>query len=342
MDVKQIASELGVRYVLEGSFRRDAGHIRVNAQLTEAENGSHVWAARYDRTLDDMFAVQDDIVGEVVKGVHQALMDAEQRRVLNKSPKALSAWESYQRGRWHLAQHHSDENKTAQSFFKKAIELDPLLSAAYVSLLISYVYEGTAYGTMDIDQNFFDILEATARKAVAIDPGDADAQAVLALSAATKGTHTEAWAQISDALAANPNSYLAVAVGGINRAWAGYPAEGRVLLEGAVKMNPRDPLNPYLHSIIAASQYMEKQYEHALDVARRALVEWPHFQHARGWLAASLAQLGHHEEAKQHFHETYAKAPKLVELFAHKKAPFVRHDDSEHIVDGFRKAGWAG
>ena len=102
IDVKQVGRELGVRYVLEGSVRRGGERVRVNAQLIDAETGNHVWAERYDRDLADVFAVQDEITLAVTRAIGPAVADAEQRRALRKPPGNLGAWESYQRGLWHL------------------------------------------------------------------------------------------------------------------------------------------------------------------------------------------------------------------------------------------------
>ena len=104
INVKQVGRELGVRYVLEGSVRRGGQRVRVNAQLIDAETGTHVWAERYDRDLADVFAVQDEITLAVTGAIGPAVADAEQRRALRKPPSNLGAWEAYHRGLWHLSQ----------------------------------------------------------------------------------------------------------------------------------------------------------------------------------------------------------------------------------------------
>ena len=101
-DIKQIGRELGIRYVLKGSVRRGGERVRVNAQLIDAESGNHVWAERYDRNLANVFAVQDEITLAVTRAIEPAVSDAEQRRALRKPPSNLGAWETYQRGMWHL------------------------------------------------------------------------------------------------------------------------------------------------------------------------------------------------------------------------------------------------
>ena len=102
VDVKQVARELGVRYVLEGSVRKGGNRVRVTAQLIDAASGAHIWAERYDRDLSDIFAVQDEITASVAGVIEPALAEAEQQRVLRKPPERLDAWEAYQRGLWHF------------------------------------------------------------------------------------------------------------------------------------------------------------------------------------------------------------------------------------------------
>ena len=138
IDVKQIGRELGVRYVLEGSVRRGGQRVRVNAQLIDAETGSHVWADRYDRDLTDVFAVQDEITLAVTRAIRPAVADAEQRRVLRKPPTNLGAWESYQRGMWHLSRWRPEDVPRAREFFNRALELDPMLAAAHTGLAMAF------------------------------------------------------------------------------------------------------------------------------------------------------------------------------------------------------------
>jgi adenylate cyclase len=132
VDVKQVGRELGVRYVLEGSLRKSGNRIRVTAQLIEAETGKHVWAARYERELADIFALQDEITEAVTIAVAPAVAEAE--RAMRKPPQSLDAWAAYQRGLWHLSKVTADDNAIAQRFFRQAIDLDPSFSGGYSGL----------------------------------------------------------------------------------------------------------------------------------------------------------------------------------------------------------------
>jgi adenylate cyclase len=142
IDTRQVARELGVRYVLEGSVRRSAGRVRVSAQLIDAETGNHIWAERYDRALEDVFAVQDEITAAVVMAIRPAVADAELKRALRRPPENLGAWEAYQRGLWHLGKVTPPDNERAREYFERAIALDGTFAAAYSELALTYVTEG--------------------------------------------------------------------------------------------------------------------------------------------------------------------------------------------------------
>jgi adenylate cyclase len=132
VDVKQVARELGVRYVVEGSVRRTSERVRISAQLIDAETGNHVWAERYDRRLVDVFDVQDEITAAVSRSIGPAISHAERQRAIRKRPETLDAWEAYQRALWHQAKGGVASIEQARHFLGRAIELDPLLLTSAV------------------------------------------------------------------------------------------------------------------------------------------------------------------------------------------------------------------
>ena len=180
IDVKQVGRDLGVRYVLEGSVRKSGGRVRVTAQLIDALTGAHLWADRYDRELDDIFAVQDEIAATVAAILEPTLAEAEQQRALRKPPERLDAWEAYQRGLWHFHKYGPEENRTAQTYFQKTMELDPEFAPGHYGYALAYLWDSWLYSTRS-----FVMGDATApreaRIAVSLDDKDAVAHAVLAL-----------------------------------------------------------------------------------------------------------------------------------------------------------------
>lgn len=154
VDVKHIAGELGVRYVLEGSVRRDGNRVRVTAQLVDAGTGNHLWAERYDRELTDIFAVQDEIAEAVAIAIEPTVAEMERLRAIRRPPESLGAWEAYQRGRWHMAQVSAVESEKARHFFQRAIEIDPTFAAAHAQLAFVLLEEATLFQTLELRHAF--------------------------------------------------------------------------------------------------------------------------------------------------------------------------------------------
>jgi adenylate cyclase len=341
VDIKQAARELGVRYVLEGSVRRSGPRVRVVAQLIDAETSNHVWAERYDRVLEDVFAVQDEITSAVVTAIVPAVADAELRRILRKPPEGLGAWEAYQRGLWHLGKGNAAENEKAREFFERATSLDPSFAPAYTALGVVFIQEGVVFATRSL-QEAAELAMGRAREAVKIDMNDADAHAIAAYAGMLSGIREEGWDRISLAMALNANSSWAHTVQGVFLVYSGQTAQGRKAALTALRLSPRDPTNISPFAIIFLSYYFERDYLDALEAARRALSRFPDLPIAHRYLAASLGQLGRIDEARQELQRTIALAPKVLDLYVHSPPPWIRPEDYDNLMEGLRKAGWQG
>jgi adenylate cyclase len=164
VDVKQVGREFGVRYVLEGSVRKAGNRVRITAQLIDAITGTHLWADRYDRDLSDIFAVQDEITASVAGVIEPALAEAEQQRVLRKPPERLDAWEAYQRGLWHFYKYGPEENKTAQTFFRQAIALDPNFAPGHYGYSLALAWDFWLYSTRSLSDVYKISLEEGATR----------------------------------------------------------------------------------------------------------------------------------------------------------------------------------
>ncbi len=200
VDVKQVGRELGVRYVLEGSVRKAGNRIRVTAQLIEAGTSNHVWAERYDRDLADIFAVQDELTEALTTALAPAIADAELRRAMRKPPESLDAWAAYQRGLWHLSKATPDDDATAESFFKQAIDLDPTFAGGYSALALYQLQAAAIYQKLDLPSAQRS-AEALARRAVALDGADAESRSSLGWALQARGDKSghRAWPQRRDA-----------------------------------------------------------------------------------------------------------------------------------------------
>ena len=341
IDIRQVARELGVRYVLEGSVRRSGGRVRVASQLIDAETGNHVWAERYDRAVEDVFAVQDEITTAVVTAIQPAVADAEFRRALRKPRESLNAWEAYSRGQWHEGQNTEVDNERAKEFFQRAIALDPTFAAPYAALARAYSNDGPGWGT----RSFEDAAELSAgwaRKAIAIDPEDADARAMVAMAAMVSGNMYEAHDQVQLARANSPNSPTALAMEGHVLLHTGRPVQARQAMAACLRLDPRGPLSAAMLHRIAITYYYERDYDNSAEASLRCLARYPGAVATYRWLAAALGQLGRMEEARAALDKALELSPRLFELYTRRRPPWHRPEDFEHMLDGLRKAGWQG
>jgi adenylate cyclase len=341
-DVKQVARELGVRYVVEGSVRRDAGRVRINAQLIEGETGNHIWAERYDREIEHVFAVQDEITLAVISAIQPAVADAEFRRTLRRPPEDLGTWEAHQRGLWHLSRANPTDTALARGFFQRAMALDAMFAPPCAAMAMICMQEGLSFATHSWPEAL-KLAAGWAHKAVEIDASDADAQAILAWTAAISGgPNQESWDGVSLALAINPNSSWANAVKGALLLFSCQPNQARDALSTALRLDPRGPISVLPLTQIAVSYYFEHDYPQAAEWARRAVSRYPESPLAYKWIAAALGQLGRIDEAAEMLRRTINLSPSSFDLYVRNCPPWVRPEDHEHMLDGLRKSGWQG
>ena len=192
----------------------------------DAETGNHLWADRYDRPLQDLFALQDEIALAVAKAISPAVTEAEQRRALRRPPQSLGAWEAYQRGLWHTMKFSADQIEPARKFLNRALELDPTLASAHAALAYLYVIESGAYGLRPLEEA--SLLEAQqARMAVNLDPNDAYAHGILAFALNNCQEIDAALDHVQLALSISSNCAIAHQARGLILNFSGHPGEGR-------------------------------------------------------------------------------------------------------------------
>jgi adenylate cyclase len=339
VDIKQVARELGVRYVLEGSVRRNGGRVRVIAQLIDAQTNNHLWAERCDRAIEDVFVVQDEITDAIVTAIRPAVADAEFQRALRKPPENLGAWEAYLRGQWHYGRKTAADHERAKQFFQRAVAIDAKFSAPYVALARAYLDDTAGYGTRSLE-DAAKLSAGWARKAIAIDPEDADARAMVAFTALAAGNADEAHDQVSLARASNPNSPLAILIEAHVLLFTGQPIQARQGLMACLRVDPRGPDSAWVMHQFAISYYFEHDYPKSAEAARRTLARHPEISSTYRWLAAALGQLDRTDEARVALHKAIGLSPRS--FYTHRRPPWHRPEDYEHMLDGLRKAGWDG
>jgi adenylate cyclase len=341
VDVKQVARELGVRYVLEGSVRRARERVRVSTRLIDAETGGHIWAERYDRDLTDVFAVQDEVTLAVTRAIGPAVVNAETQRALRKPPGNLRAWEACQRGLWHAWQRRLEDVPRAREFFNRALELDPSFAPAHRGLAVLYTMEGIFFGSRPLSEALA-LADDQASRAVELDPTDANSHVTRAFGSGNAGNLARGFEHVERALAINPNCAPAYFAKGWLLMFSGQPAEGREAILFSFRLDPRSASDVTARCNVAMTYYFERDYENAVAAARHLVADRPDHPWAYRYLAAALGQLGRAHEALDALNRALAVAPDMFHLYVRQRMPYMRQPDYEHVLDGLRKAGWNG
>ena len=336
VDVKRVGRELGVRYVVEGSVRKAGNRVRITAQLIDAISGAHVWADRYDRDLGDIFAVQDEITASVAGIIEPALAEAEQQRVLRKAPERLDAWEAYQRGLWHFHKYGAEDNKTAQTFFRPAIALDPNFAPGHYGYSLALFWDFWLYSTRSVADAQGPALEE-ARLAVSLDDKDAMAHAVLAIMTMAGGEWEAALSEARTAFELNPNSAFVIAILGRELKDNGYYDEAMDQLRRALRASPHDPLAWLWKSFLAHCQFCLRDFVAALETLRQVILMRPRHTWAHEYLIASLGYLGRLDEAREALAHARAEFPDYFQRYRQKPRWRVPKD-WEMLREGLRLA----
>jgi adenylate cyclase len=333
----EIGRLLDARYLLAGSVRRAGDRLRVNAELTEAATGLHVWSETYDAEVKEIFAVQDDIARRVVGAAAVKLTRFERERVLTKPTENLAAYEYVLRGREFLSHASRDKNDEAAALFQRAIDLDPNYAAAYAALGGSH-FEAVVSGWTEFRQEELEQAETLAQKALALDSTTTSAYRLLAIINMYKRRYDLAMGQIDHALEINPNEADSYQIRGTVLVWAGKAAEGLPWLEGALRFD-RAQSNTALNLCI--TYYFLGRYREAVEVGDRVLARNPGRSIAllgRPVLAAAYAQMGRDQDAEGE----RAIVARLSPFFdAHRFAgQFGTQPARDQMLEGLKKAGF--
>ncbi|WP_225771761.1 adenylate/guanylate cyclase domain-containing protein [Inquilinus sp. Marseille-Q2685] len=338
VDVKQVGAELGVRYVLEGSVRKGGDRMRITGQLIDATTGAHLWAERYDRRIDDLFAVQDEITDSIVGVVAPELIGAEMRRARRLDPAGMDAWDCVMRAGWHAWRLTAEDGTQARTFAAQAIALDPGLARARVVHAMCDVWD-VLFGRSADPGRSLAAAEAMARQAVDLDPRDAEAQTVLGMVALFLRRFDEAERRLETALAINPNLAFAYMLGGGHYALSGQAEQARQALRTALRLSPRDPANHWCHAFLGLAAFAEGDDERAAEEARQALHLYPAFPVAHRLLAAALSALGRADEAKTALAGLLAVAPGATIANTRAGVPWKPAEVMDRYLDALRRAG---
>ena len=335
--LKQIADELGVGYVVEGSVRKVGDRVRITAQLNDASTGSHIWAERYDRSLADVFAVQDEITESIVAAIEPHLYAAENFRAQRKPPGSLDAWDLVMRALSHFWRVTREDNVVAQALLEKAIAFDPDYGQALGVLATSHIF-GAHMGWADM-RKVVPAAERAALAAVEADSEDAWAHHGLAYTYLFEGRYDDSIAEFELALKLNPNFSLTQAFYGLTLCYCGRWQEGDQAVRRALRLSPRDPSSALYYGIFAYAQFIGGNYDEAIRLARESLRQRADFVGAHRVLTAAAGLSGQRELARAALQGLLRAQPNISLQWMANDMPIREAADRERYVEGLRRAG---
>jgi class 3 adenylate cyclase/TolB-like protein len=329
----RLGRALNVRYLVEGSVRRGQGRVRVSARLSDAEQGTLLWSEQFERPLEDIFEVQDQVALRVAGTLASHLTRIEQQRALGKRPEHLDAYDLVLRGRAAMLKSTRASNREARAHFTQALERDPGYAAAHAWLGLAY-YDLATLGWTEFPEDTMARAEELARKALAIDPDQLDAHRLLSKVNNARFKPDLALIQVDRALALNASDAESHGARGDALLWLGRAGEAITALEMGFALNPNLPHNDVF--ALGLAYYTARRHEDAVRFLEREALRFPDFVFIPVVLAASYAQLGRTGDAERSAEIVRRKLPVFdPEIFGSRFRNRAHH---EYLIEGLRKA----
>ncbi len=335
--MKQLADELGVDYVVEGSVRKDGSRVRITVQLIDVATGSHVWAERYDRELADVFAVQDEITEAIVAAIEPQLYAAENFRSRRKAPENLDAWELVMRALSHFWRMTREDNIAAQHLLEQAIAIDPNYAQALAVLAVSRTF-GARMGWEDTRASA-EFAERAGLAAIRADGEDPWAHVALGAAYSYLDRIEDALACYETAIELNPSFSLAHGYYALVLSWNGRFREGAEAAHRALNLSPRDPISAIFYGVAAYAAYVERDYAEAIRLSRESIRLRADFVGGYRVIVASAGMAGDKELARVMLPELRRAHPEISLAWVATQLPLPLAEEREHFLEGLRRAG---
>ena len=335
--MKQVAEELGVGYVVEGSVRKSGDRVRVTAQLNDVATGSHIWAEHYDRSIADVFAVQDEITEAIVAAIEPHLYAAENFHAKRKPPDSMDAWDLVMRALSHYWRVTRQDNVVAQALLEKAISIDPDYGQALGVLATSHTF--SAHMGWEDMETAVPIAERAALAAIRADSEDPWAHHALGCVYLFTRRFEDSLAEFELALRLNLNFSLAQGFYGLALCYCGRWEEGDAAAHRALRLSPRDPFSAVYTGIAAYAQFVGRNYDDAMRLSREGIRERSDFVGAHRVLAASAGMAGHSDVATAALKELRRAQPNISLAWIAKEMPIEQEVEMQHYLEAFRRAG---
>ena len=335
--MKQVADELGVGYLVEGSVRKGGDRVRITVQLNDVATGSTLWAERYDRDLADVFAVQDEITEAIVAAIEPQLYAAENFHAQRKLPDSMDAWDLVMRALSYYWRVTRQDNVVAQALLEKATAIDPSYGQALGVLAASHTF-GAHMGWQDMAATV-PVAERAALAAIRADSEDPWAHYALGCAYLFPRRFDDSLAEFELALRLNPNFSLAQGYYGLALAYCGRWEEADVAARRALRLSPRDPFSAIYCGIAGYAQFVGQNYEAAMQLAREATRQRSDFVGGHRVLTAAAAMAGQDDVAKAALLELRRAQPNISLAWIAEQMPIQQDADRAHYLDAFRRAG---
>ncbi len=334
--IRQVAEELGVRYVLEGSFRRAGDRVRVTAQLIDAIKGHHLWAERYERELKDFFALQDEITKKILWALEVKLTKGEQASTHHKVTDNLEAYLKALQAVDYLNRMNVEGSLLARQMAEEAMALDPEYARPYRVLAFTHVND-IIFGTSKSPKSSMERAYESAQKAISLDDSDPCGYEALSFIYLIKRQHDRAIAEAERAIALDPNRADAHYRLGLALIYAGRSEEATALLEKAIRINP---IAPAVYFLNLGRAYRDMgRYEEAIGEFRKAINRAPDSSFSHFELAATYSLAGRDEDARTEAEEVLRITPKFSLESVAKRLPYKNPAHTVRVVEALRKAG---
>jgi TolB-like protein len=335
--LRQVAEDLGVGYVVEGSVRKSGDRVRITVQLNDVATGGHIWAERYDRGIADVFAVQDEITEAIVTAIEPQLYARESFRAQRKPPDSMDAWDLVMRGLSHYWRVTRQDNIVAQALLEKAIAIDPNYGQALGVLATSQTFS-FHMGWVD-RATILPIAERAALAAIRADSEDPWAHHAFGCVDLFTRRFEDSLAEFELALRLNPNFSLAQGYYGLALSYCGRFEEADRAVRRALRLSPRDPFSTVYTGIAAYTQFIRRDYDEAMRLAREAIRQRSDFVGAHRVLTASAGMAGDTETADAALQELRRAQPNISLAWIANEMPIMQGGELEHYLEAFRRAG---
>ena len=337
LDIRRVAEKLDVRFILHGSVRRLGETVRINAQLIDAPNNSHLWAESYDGQMNEIFQLQDEITESIVAALAVKVSTGERQDLGLPHTNNSSAYDNFLSGRQRFYLYaNKEENQRSRELFQKAIEFDPNFALAHAMLAWTHAFDAMN-GWSDTRERSLLRAQQLATKAIELQEATPVAYFVRGLTYREQGEYVKALVEAENAITLDPNYANAHVLLATLLYYAGRPQEGLERIQKAMRINPHHPYNYTFH--LGQAYFILKRYREAIKAFKQGIANNPASERLHVWLAAAYARVGDMEEAEWEVDQILMLNPEFSIQRMQQALPFKDPIHLERLVDGLHTAG---